>query len=99
MLISITSRLRYPTSQKSVVDSTAAGGSEPNGDITQDIPPEFEANIESGFQIATFQGPLCAEPMEGLAFFVESIEFDASQLGTENSTRYCHSEIGYLPND
>ncbi|KAF8319037.1 translation elongation factor 2 [Clavulina sp. PMI_390] len=49
-----------------------------------DLPPEFETNIESGFQIATFQGPLCAEPMEGLSFFVESIEFDAAQLGDEN---------------
>ncbi|PWN42935.1 putative Tef2-translation elongation factor 2-putative [Ceraceosorus guamensis] len=30
-------------------------------------------SIESGFQIATLQGPLCAEQVQGLAYFVESV--------------------------
>lgn len=30
-------------------------------------------SIDSGFQMATSAGPLCAEPMQGLAFFLETI--------------------------
>jgi len=73
--------LRFKTSRKG---AAAAYTSEEN--FSQDIPPEFETNIESGFQTATFQGPLCAEPMEGLAYFVEDIEFNAELLDDETST-------------
>jgi ribosome assembly protein 1 len=38
---------------------------------------DFDDSIESGFQIATFQGPLCAEPMVGMAFLVESVDIGA----------------------
>lgn len=72
--------LRSKTSRKGV--AAAYTGEEK---VSQDIPPEFETNIESGFQIATFQGPLCAEPMEGLAYFVEDIEFDAELLDDQTS--------------
>jgi len=48
------------------------------------IPSEFESSIESGFQTAMFQGPMCAEPVEGMSFFVESLEFDASKVEGEN---------------
>jgi ribosome assembly protein 1 len=34
---------------------------------------EFDESIDSGFQIATFQGPLCAEPVVGMAWIVEEI--------------------------
>lgn len=89
MLISFLSdgyRLRYRTSRTK--GSTVATPSAE--DATLDLlPPEFETNIESGFQIATFQGPLCAEPMEGLAFSIESIDFDAAQFDSENRT-YLH---------
>jgi hypothetical protein len=30
-----------------------------------------------------FQGPLCAEPVEGMAYFVESIEVDADGVQKE----------------
>lgn len=30
-------------------------------------------SIDSGFQMATSAGPLCAEPMQGVAFFIESL--------------------------
>ena len=36
---------------------------------------DFEDSIETGFQMATFQGPLCAEPVVGMAFEVENMEF------------------------
>ena len=33
----------------------------------------FEDNILTGFQLATQQGPLCAEPVQGIACFLESV--------------------------
>jgi ribosome assembly protein 1 len=44
---------------------------------------DFDGNIETGFQIATYHGPLCAEPMEGMAFFVESVQVDQDGVGKE----------------
>ena len=44
---------------------------------------EFETHIEAGFQLATFQGPLCAEPIEGLAYFVEQVDVDKEALQKE----------------
>lgn len=44
---------------------------------------DFDPQIETGFQLATFQGPLCAEPMQGLAFFVESVDVDEESLEKE----------------
>ncbi|KAF7297795.1 hypothetical protein MKEN_01403200 [Mycena kentingensis (nom. inval.)] len=44
---------------------------------------EFDNHIETGFQLATFQGPLCNEPVEGLAYFVESVEIDREALAKE----------------
>lgn len=36
---------------------------------------DFETSIEAGFGLATFQGPLCAEPTVGMAWTVEKIEY------------------------
>lgn len=44
---------------------------------------DFDNHIETGFQLATFQGPLCAEPVEGLAYFVEQVEIDRDGLSKE----------------
>jgi ribosome assembly protein 1 len=35
---------------------------------------DFDHHVETGFQLATFQGPLCYEPVEGMAYFLESLE-------------------------
>ncbi|KAG8836477.1 Cytoplasmic GTPase/eEF2-like protein (ribosomal biogenesis) [Serendipita sp. 400] len=35
---------------------------------------EYESSLEAGFQIAAMQGPLCAEPMQGMAFILESLK-------------------------
>lgn len=54
-----------------------------DGDAAEEIPPEvnrasfvearsLESSIVSGFQLATASGPLCDEPMWGLAFIVEA---------------------------
>ncbi|KIJ59473.1 hypothetical protein HYDPIDRAFT_183983 [Hydnomerulius pinastri MD-312] len=44
---------------------------------------DFTGHVETGFQLATFQGPLCAEPVEGFAYFVESIDVDAQGVQKE----------------
>jgi ribosome assembly protein 1 len=44
---------------------------------------EFDNHIETGFQLGTFQGPLCAEPVEGLAYFVEQVSVDEEALKRE----------------
>lgn len=38
----------------------------------------FYDGLDTAFQLATLKGPLCSEPMQGLAFFIEKITFDAS---------------------
>ncbi|KAK1230654.1 Cytoplasmic GTPase/eEF2-like protein (ribosomal biogenesis) [Marasmius sp. AFHP31] len=59
-------------------------GSKSNeADIDGDNPNDFDSHVETGFQLATFQGPLCAEPVEGLAYFVESLEVDQERLDVE----------------
>jgi ribosome assembly protein 1 len=47
---------------------------------------DFTSHIERGFQLATFQGPLCAEPVEGVAYFVEDVQVDAETLEKEIGT-------------
>lgn len=50
----------------------------------KDLPEHvFDGHVETGFQLATFQGPLCSEPVEGLAYFVENVEIDEEGLRTE----------------
>ena len=46
---------------------------------------QFEGTVETGFQLATFKGPLCAEPVEGMAYFVESIEYDSQAVAEAES--------------
>ncbi|CAK5284428.1 unnamed protein product [Mycena citricolor] len=55
----------------------------PEAGAVEKIIGEFDHNIETGFQLATFQGPLCNEPVEGLAYFVESVEIDQEKLSKE----------------
>lgn len=48
---------------------------------------DFDSNIETGFQLANQQGPLCAEPVVGMAYFVEKIEV-ADMAGQEDTREY-----------
>ncbi|PPQ99188.1 hypothetical protein CVT26_014111 [Gymnopilus dilepis] len=56
---------------------------EENGGEMDRVIRDFDNHIETGFQLATFQGPLCAEPVEGLAYFVEQVEVDREALEKE----------------
>ena len=46
---------------------------------------DFDNHIETGFQLATFQGPLCAEPVQGMAYFVQKVGVDKEVLEKEIS--------------
>lgn len=37
---------------------------------------DYDGSINTGFQLSTFVGPLCAEPMMGVCYVVEDIKFD-----------------------
>ncbi|CAO1614935.1 unnamed protein product [Jaminaea pallidilutea] len=37
-------------------------------------------SLDTGFQMAMLQGPLCAEPVRGLAYFLEELEVDWSEV-------------------
>ena len=52
--------------------------------VVEDEPGhDFDHHIETGFQLATFQGPLCSEPVEGMAYFLESFEVAAEESKSE----------------
>lgn len=40
---------------------------------------DFENSIEAGFQMATFQGPLCAEPVVGMGWIVEAVQMNKDE--------------------
>ena len=44
---------------------------------------DFDPHLETGFQLATFQGPLCAEPVDGMAYFVEDLQIDMAGIEKE----------------
>lgn len=52
--------------------------------LREPVTRDFDGYIETGFQIATLHGPLCAEPMEGMAFFVERVEIDKGGISKED---------------
>ncbi len=50
----------------------------------------LESSVLNGFQLATSSGPLCEEPMMGVAFRIEQfavMPFEPSQLGMSSGTR------------
>ncbi|KNZ45403.1 hypothetical protein VP01_815g6 [Puccinia sorghi] len=47
---------------------------------------EFDDSIETAFQLATFKGPLCAEPMSGLCFSIERLEIHGDDLAASVKT-------------
>ena len=54
------------------------------GGVAEDEPDHhFDHHVESGFQLATFQGPLCSEPVEGMAYFLESLEVASDETRSE----------------
>lgn len=52
---------------------------------------DFDGNIETGFQLANQQGPLCAEPVVGMAYFVEKVE--VADMAGQEDTRGCWHNV------
>ncbi|SPO35504.1 probable translation elongation factor 2 -putative [Pseudozyma flocculosa] len=46
---------------------------------------DMNESIDAGFQMATNAGPMCAEPMQGMAFFVEAVEIDKEEVSKEGA--------------
>ena len=44
---------------------------------------DYEDSIETGFQLAVFQGPMCAEPVQGMAYVLQSVNMDEKALEGE----------------
>ena len=50
----------------------------------------FDESLFTAFQLATLRGPLCAEPMTGMAFIVERLEVSSTPEDQEEGTpTYC----------
>ena len=49
---------------------------------------DLENSVESGFQMAAFQGPLCSEPVVGMAWIVESLEYKPDEEESEQGESY-----------
>ena len=70
-------------------------------EIKEDPRFEYESSFVNGFQLASLAGPLCDEPMMGVAFCVEEWSLDKS-AGDDMlhfgplSGKYCLIEIKYL---
>lgn len=71
-----------------------AGDPDVDGDKTLH---DFDNCIETGFQLATFQGPLCAEPVEGVAYFVEDLDIDREGLEKEIGVSFVSSFVNSMP--
>lgn len=41
---------------------------------------ELDENFDTAFQLATNRGPLCAEPVVGMAYFLEAVELNSDGL-------------------
>ncbi|KAH9997844.1 P-loop containing nucleoside triphosphate hydrolase protein [Russula vinacea] len=68
-----------------------------NSELQRDsVTKDFDGNVETGFQIATLHGPLCAEPMEGMAFFVERVDIDRGGMGKEDEPNKISQITGSL---
>lgn len=63
-------------------------GQESHLDSSSRLLQDFESNLETGFQVATFQGPLCAEPVQGMAFFVEKLDVNEQVAHEEDGELY-----------
>ncbi|KAF4120362.1 ribosome assembly protein 1 [Geosmithia morbida] len=55
-------------------------------------PRQFSDKINYAFQLATAQGPLCSEPMQGVAIFIEEVRLDVGS-GEESLARDRTGEI------
>lgn len=44
---------------------------------------DLDENLDTAFQLAMNRGPLCAEPVIGMGFFLESVSLNQGELSVE----------------
>jgi ribosome assembly protein 1 len=77
-------RLRRRLDRTNAVEaSLEALNTNENGVAEGESGHDFDHHVETGFQLATFQGPLCSEPVEGMAYFLESLEVASDETKSE----------------
>lgn len=54
------------------------------GTVTKVSIRSFDESIDTAFQLSTLRGPLCNEPVQGMAYFVEKIEIDDTGENVEH---------------
>lgn len=70
------------------------------GVVTRISIRSFDESIDTAFQLSTLRGPLCNEPVQGMAYFVEKIEVD--ETGENAELRELIDSVRYpfrLPSD
>ena len=70
--------------------SQATQSSTDRGAREKRLTQAFDGCVETGFQLATLRGPLCAEPIEGMAYFLESLHCDMDLAFSENGELVDH---------
>lgn len=91
-------QLRSQTQRQSSTNGTPARSASPGPQAELELPTKLEANaavdasinlrafdesIDTAFQLTTLRGPLCNEPMQGMAYFVERLDVDEGAVGGE----------------
>lgn len=86
-------RLNLNRPSQLATDTPPAGT--PSGSVMGDtrLLRDFDDCFETGFQIATFQGPLCSEPMQGMCFFVESIQLGGVGSAADMDAGQCRELV------
>jgi len=81
----VCARLRRRLDRTRVVECSLGASSDVDKDrVAEDgLRHDFDHHVETGFQLATFQGPLCSEPVEGMAYFLESLEVASEETKSE----------------
>ncbi|CAA0839301.1 Ribosomal protein S5/Elongation factor G/III/V family protein [Striga hermonthica] len=73
--------------------SSSLSSSTPDDEMLLREAESLESCVLSGFQLATSSGPLCDEPMWGLAFFIEASVYPIDQQSTsDNSLTQQHQQ-------
>jgi len=90
--IFVPARLRRRLDRTRMVErSLGASDIDKDWVVEDDLGHDFDHHVETGFQLATFQGPLCSEPVEGMAYFLESLEVASEETKSETGRTFAAS--------
>ncbi|KAK1913083.1 hypothetical protein P3342_005019 [Pyrenophora teres f. teres] len=80
-----------PTSLRDSISPTPAPEETPETSSTTTLTPyAFASTIAYAFQLATAQGPCCAEPVQGIAVFLEDVTLSLPPSSSDSSDASAH---------